>query len=142
MPLSKEQLDVVLRVFDDIRSLIAAAKVQRWEVLKWAATINIALAAAAAGFKRSPAAFFVFAVIIAAFGIGLIFYYNLRLTRTRARLPIVHKFLRDNVIDLKETAGLEYGMVKNADYDKEEMYLFTSIVAFSIVPTFLIWVSG
>jgi hypothetical protein len=140
MPITKEQLDVVLRVFDDIRALIAAGKVQRWEVLKWAATLNIALAAAAAGFKRSPAAFFMFAVVIAGFGIGLIFYYNLRMTRTRARLPLMHQFIRDNVIDLKETVGLEYGMVKGTDYDTEEMHLFTFIIAFSIVPTFVIWV--
>jgi hypothetical protein len=141
MSISKEQLDVV-RVFDDMRAMIAAAKVQRWEVLKWAATLNIALAAAAAGFKRSPAAFFMIAVIIAVFGVGLIFYYNRRLTLTRARLPLLHKFLKDNVIDLKETVGLEYGMVKRSDYDKDELHLFALIVGFSVLPSFLILVSG
>ncbi len=142
MDVSREQLDVVLRIFDDVRGLIAALKVQRWEVVKWAATVNIGLAAASAGFEKAYWAFFFCSVVIAGFGIGLVFYYNLRLTRVRARLPLIHKFWRENVIDLKEAVGLEYGMPKGTDYDNEEMKLYTFIIGTSIFPTFLVWALG
>jgi hypothetical protein len=139
---SREQLDVVLRVFDDTRALIAAQKLQRWDVVKWAVTVNIGLAAASAGFKRSGAAFFLCALLIAAFGIGLIFFYNWRLTQTRGRLPLIHKFWRENVIDLKRVAELEFGRVKGIDYDGAEVRLSAVLVGISIFPALLIWGFG
>jgi hypothetical protein len=45
VPIRREAFDVVLFVFSDTRELIAAGKVQRWDVLKWTVTVNIGLAA-------------------------------------------------------------------------------------------------
>jgi hypothetical protein len=52
MTIGREELDVTLRLFDDRRALIAAGKVQRWEVTKWVVTVNFALAAASASERR------------------------------------------------------------------------------------------
>jgi hypothetical protein len=140
MAVDRDGLDVVLRVFDDTRSLIAALKVQRWEVLKWGVTINIGLAAASAGFHHSPKAFVWFAILMAAFCLILILYYNLRMTRTRTRLTELHNYIRENVIDLKAATGQDYGKVKSTNYDKEELIIYTAITAASVLPTlFIVW---
>jgi hypothetical protein len=39
-------------MLDDHRRLIAAGKTQRWDVVKWAVTINMALAAASIAVKQ------------------------------------------------------------------------------------------
>ncbi len=39
---------VIAAALDDCRRLIAAGKVQRWDVVKWGVTVNTALGAAAA----------------------------------------------------------------------------------------------
>jgi hypothetical protein len=117
VPIRREAFDVVLFVFSDTRELIAAGKVQRWDVLKWTVTVNIGLAAAAATLRQSYPnsgwAFFICAVATGALGLGLILYYNRRMTRARERLRAIHKFIRESVVNLKETVGLEYGMEKN-----------------------------
>ena len=95
MPIRREAFDVVLFVFSDTRELIAAGKVQRWDVLKWTVTVNIGLAAAAASLRQSYPnsgwAFFICAVATGALGLGLILYYNRRMTRARERLRAIHK---------------------------------------------------
>jgi protein-S-isoprenylcysteine O-methyltransferase Ste14 len=47
MTKDEEELKVVYSALDDQRRLIAAGKVQRWDVVKWAVTVNVALATAA-----------------------------------------------------------------------------------------------
>jgi len=42
------EFQVITSALDDYRRLIAAGKVQRWEVVKWGVTVNLALATAAA----------------------------------------------------------------------------------------------
>jgi hypothetical protein len=39
-----EELKVIYSALDDCRRLIAAGKVQRWDVVKWGVTVNVALA--------------------------------------------------------------------------------------------------
>jgi hypothetical protein len=41
-----------LGVIDDHRRLIAAGKTHRWDIVKWAVTINVALAAASITFRH------------------------------------------------------------------------------------------
>jgi hypothetical protein len=52
------------------------------------------------------------------------------------------QFLRENVIDLNEAAGLEFGRQKGTDWDREEMKLFTFIIASSIFPALLVRAIG
>ena len=62
-------------IIDDVRRLVAAGKTQRWDIVKWAVTINMALAAASVAVKQQhvSAAFFFLAVgvvVIAFFSCG------------------------------------------------------------------------
>src|SRR5260370_32407457 len=63
----------------DHQRLIAAGKTQRWDVVKWAVTVNLALVAAAIASQYN----FFSASIVTFFGAVLILYYNLTFTRTR-----------------------------------------------------------
>ncbi len=139
MDLQKNQIDVLLRVFDDLRALIAALKLQRWEVVKWAATLNIALAAASASFEKAQPAIFACSVVVAGFGVGLLWFYNHRLTQVRARWTLLHDFIRANVINLLETTGLTYASKKGTEYDRTEMKLYTFVVVSSTFPALLVW---
>jgi len=47
-----EEIRFALGVIDDNQRLIAAGKNQRWHVVKWAVTINVALAAASIAVKQ------------------------------------------------------------------------------------------
>src|SRR5262245_28732890 len=70
---------------DDNQSLIADGKSQRWDVVKWAFTLNVALAAASVALKDKNAAFWIFWLSgTLAFGAALLVaYYHARLTRAR-----------------------------------------------------------
>jgi hypothetical protein len=55
------KFQVIVSAHDDCRRQIAAGKVQRWDVVKWGVTVNVALATAAAegqhhDEERKPAA--------------------------------------------------------------------------------------
>jgi hypothetical protein len=49
-----QQFQILLGILDDRRRLIAALKLQRWGVVKWAVTVNVALTAAAFAFRHKP----------------------------------------------------------------------------------------
>jgi hypothetical protein len=138
----KLELDVVLRILDDTRAMIAAFKIQRWEVTKWAVTLNIALAAASVGFKRSHWIFCIFSLAVVGVGLALLVYYNRRLTKTRERLPPLHKYFRENVIDLKDRLGLEFGAPKPETWDHDELYWLSIIIFLSAFPAYLVWAVG
>jgi hypothetical protein len=106
MPLEREYLDVLLRIFDDQRSLIAALKVQRWEVVKWAATLNVALAAASAGFDKAHWAFFLAAIFVTLLGLLLLTHYNSRVTTIRANFSKLNEYIRENVFHVNAVVGL------------------------------------
>jgi hypothetical protein len=81
-----EELKVIYSALDDQRRLIAAGKVQRWDVVKWGVTINVALAAATAAipfegaFDLFP---FVLAVLVALVSWLLVLHCNRRTTGAR-----------------------------------------------------------
>src|SRR5215831_12939814 len=90
-----EELKVIYSALDDQRRLIAAGKVQRWDVVKWGVTINVALAAATAAipfegafdllgsavpFSLIP---FGLAVVVALVSRRLVLHYNRRTTGAR-----------------------------------------------------------
>ena len=47
-----DEIRFALGVLDDHRRLIAAGKTQRWDIVKWAVTVNIALAGASVTLKH------------------------------------------------------------------------------------------
>ena len=44
--MNEHEFHVACAILDDDRKLIAAGKSQRWDVIKWAVTVNVALATA------------------------------------------------------------------------------------------------
>jgi hypothetical protein len=70
---TEAQYKVLEAWHSDSRALIAAGKVQRWEVVKWAVTANVALAAvgANANFAHARGQLFGFAVLMTLIGAAL-----------------------------------------------------------------------
>jgi hypothetical protein len=52
MDKEQEEIRFALGALDDYRRLIAAGKTQRWDVIKWAVTINMALTAASIALRQ------------------------------------------------------------------------------------------
>jgi hypothetical protein len=127
-PLSERQFQAASAVLDDQRRMIAAGKLQRWDVVKWAVTVNVALAAAAISFENSATGkqLVWLAVAVAVIGWILMLYYNLRLKRTRA-----------DALKTKENLGVNFedtgSPPKSKDffYDWQELLIFTIILAVS-----------
>ena len=95
MTKDEEELKVIYSALDDQRRLIAAGKVQRWDVVKWGVTVNVGLATAAAAipFKGAFNLFglavpfslipFLLAVLVAFTSWLLVLHYNRRATGAR-----------------------------------------------------------
>jgi len=91
-----EELKVIYSALDDCRRLIAAGKVQRWDVVKWGVTVNVALATATAAIPFEgafdlfglavPFSFIPFglAVVVAFVSWLLVSHYNRRTTGARS----------------------------------------------------------
>jgi hypothetical protein len=98
----EEERKVIYSALDDCRRLIAAGKVQRWDVVKWGVTVNVALATAAALIKSNVAfssILFAIAVLVAIVSWQLVSHYNIRVTRARNDAKYLVERLRDKGID-------------------------------------------
>jgi hypothetical protein len=136
--ISKEELDAVLRLFDDRRALIAAGKIQRWEVMKWVVTANFTLGAVSAATRQFHLLFTVFAGLIVVIGLALLWHHNLRITQYRQSLASVNTFIRENVIDLNMIGKTVFDRAKDVNHDDREMYLFYGTTLLSVFPTLLV----
>jgi hypothetical protein len=140
--MSDKEFQVVCATLEDQRRLIAAGKAQRWDVVKWGVSINLALAtvAAVAGSKPDGKAIvsvsmvlFALAWVIVGVCFLLIWHYNRRMLFARqTAVTIVNYFKQDNIdynalfkIDLQG----EYS--KGWRFDKEELIVFIIILIMS-----------
>jgi len=91
-------------LLQDQQKLIAAGKVQRWDVVKWTITVNLALATASAGIGKpgTGVIIFFFTVLVAAAGSYLVYHYNKRMTGARRDAAKVTAYFRDAGIDLSK----------------------------------------
>jgi len=131
---AKEQLDVVLRLFDDCRALIASGKIQRWEVTKWAVTANITLAVASKAVEQFKPFFLVYSFIATVIGIALLWHYNERMTKVRNDFSGVNAFIISNVININQIVKKEYDQLVDRDYDRTELCLLYIAVILSLIP--------
>jgi hypothetical protein len=113
--------------------LLPLARVQRWDVVKWGVTVNVALATAAAVIKFNVAFSSIsvaIAVLVAFVSRQLVSHYNVRVTRARNDAKYLVERLRDKGIDydsiIGKNAASEYS--KGFDYDKEELRRFKLIL--------------
>lgn len=136
MTISEAQQCIVLTVWEDSRNLIAALKVQRWEVTKWTVAINIGLAGASAVSQQAMGFFIVFAMIVAVIGGWLLFRYNQRITNVRKRLTKTVEFIRAEIYDVNlEFLGDDgIGRPKDQSWDWDELVGFMVAIILSLIP--------
>ena len=128
-----EELKVIYSALDDCRRLIAAGKVQRWGVVKWGVTVNVALATATAAIPFNVAfssISFALAVLVAFVSWQLVSHYNDRVTG--ARNTSIH------LVDQMRGKGIYYNSITGTNvasdysngrnYDKEELRRFKLIL--------------
>jgi hypothetical protein len=142
MQLEKNQMDVLLFMADDRRALIAAGKIQRWEVTKWVVTANFALATVSAATGKLQFLFLMFSILISLMGGVLLWHYNLRMTRVRASFRKLKLFVNKNIIDMDELGGDNFTGEKTTEYDRQEMRIFYIAVISSILPTLLTFLNS
>jgi hypothetical protein len=126
------------------RKLIAAGKIQRWDVVKWSVTVNIALAVVAAA-APAPAVFFRLCLLVLSAGVlvaswRLVVHYNRRMEGAQDQaVTIVSKWLKPRGVDYDAIAGgsveKEYS-VPREKYDLTEFRIFFAILAVSPVLVF------
>jgi hypothetical protein len=141
--MNEHEFHVACAILDDQRKLIAAGKSQRWDVIKWAVTINVALATASIALQEHEhenAAKWLFglAVIVAAIACGLMLHYNNRMKNTRNDSVAPEDYLAHNDVDIVAITGKRSERV-NWLYDWQELGIFTAILVFSVFPTLVVW---
>jgi hypothetical protein len=133
-------------LFQDQQRLIAAGKVQRWDVVKWTVAVNLALATASVGIGTAGAGIIivVFTVLVALGGWVLVRHYNRQVTGARRDADKIVAYFRDDGIDLSKIIPVAQDRADRPPemYDAEELYMFGSIIALSILPALLAWLAS
>jgi hypothetical protein len=82
-----QDFQIASLLLQDQQRLIAAGKVQRWDVVKWTIAVNLALATASVSIRTDGAGIIivVFTVLVALGGGALVYHYNRRITGARRR---------------------------------------------------------
>jgi hypothetical protein len=142
--MSPDDLNFACTVYAKRQEKIEAHKLQKWDVVKWAVTINVALASAAVLFNQGSQAnagkgLTVLAGIVAVLGMSLILYYNKGLTTARNESINVERFLADNGIKFEAITGTKHPTRVNWLYDWEELVVFALILVMSVAPVFVVW---
>jgi hypothetical protein len=137
--MNDQEFQIACLYLQDCQRLIAAGKLQRWDVVKWTLTVNFALATAS-GIAHKAQGFFLFlSVLVAALGFILIVHYNQRITRAREDSNKPVTYLRKNGIDVIGGSPATYS---RGDwlYDFPELAAFAYAVLFiSIMPALVAW---
>ena len=130
-------------LLQDQQRLLAAGQVQRWDVVKWTIAVNLALATASVSIGTAGAGIIivVFAVLVALGGWVLVHHYNRRITGARGDADKVAAYFRDAGIDLSKIIPVAQDRADRPPemYDAEELSIFGSIIALSILPALLAW---
>ena len=136
------EIGILFRLHENTTNLIAAGKVQRWEVVKWVVAANVALATASvAPVFDSGSRFFIFlfALAISGFGSWLLAHYNSRMTAARKRLQALNTYIQKHVSDISAIGAGEWDKSKDEDYDWQEIRTFNLAVWLSLIPPLLAW---
>jgi hypothetical protein len=143
--MTPEDFKIACVSLEDCNRLIAAGKIQRWDVVKWVVTTNLALATVSVALREAHVGylFFVFSVLVAAAGGYLVYHLNQRMTGARANATRIQAYLKENKVDLaamEEQQSVDRAARSPAMYDAEEIYIFGYTIGGSVLPSFLAWV--
>jgi hypothetical protein len=143
MPMNQHDLQFACGVIDDYRRLIAAGRTQRWDVVKWTVTINMALAAASIAVKQehvnAGGLFFMLAVGVVVIAGFFMWEVNRRMTATRNASLSPLKYLVENNVDVAAIPGGTLPEKYEANYDKEELRVYAVILLASVAPALFLW---
>ena len=131
----EKQMGLAIGILEDCRRQIAAYKGQRWDVVKWGVTVNLALAVAAAASGSDEARLFLLLLscAVALGGWILVRHYNSRMTGARQQAVGVIEWLRQKSIDYDSITGesSNAGYAGGENYDRQELKIFAWILGAS-----------
>ncbi len=133
------EFSLVSYFLEDNQKLLAAGKVQRWEAVKWAVTVNLALATASISFSKSPGAFFILSTAVAVVGGGIAFYHDAKISRVRQTFEDIFQNLTNSGVDFVKIVSKEMPDRKTQGHDWSELSLFWIGLALSAMPTFFVY---
>jgi hypothetical protein len=140
-----DEIRFALGVLDDHRRLIAAGKTHRWDIVKWAMTVNLALAGASVTLKQDGNAkglFCSLAFVVFFLSVLLIWEINRRMTATRNASLVPVKYLIKQNVDVVSVTGEEPPQKYEMNYDQEELLIYGGILLVSALPAWLLWLVG
>jgi len=139
--MTDKEFQIACLYLQDCQRLIAAGKAQRWDVVKWTVTVNIALGAASAATQQANSYFFLLSVLVATLGWILINHYDRRVTGARKNSDKPVTYLINQGVDIESITGgpTVYGDTSRL-YDLPELAGFMyALFVVSIAPAFLAW---
>ena len=131
----EKEFAIAVGILEDSRKLIAAGKIQRWDVVKWGVSVNLALtvAAAAPALADFRPYLLLLSAGVAAASWGLVLHYNRRMTRVRDQAVTVVSWLRHKGVDYDAITGQstqdDYSVGES--YDLQEFFMFLAILVAS-----------
>jgi hypothetical protein len=138
-----DEIRFAFGVLDDHRRLIAAGKTHRWDIVKWAVTVNLALAGASVTLRNqsenATELFWWLALGVAILSGFLMLEITRRMTAARDDSLAPVKFLSDRGINVVKVTGKESPKEHELSYDKQEALIYLVILFASAAPAFLLW---
>jgi hypothetical protein len=143
MDREENEIRFALSVLDDHRRLIAAGKTHRWDIVKWAVTVNIALAGASVTLKHqdenATGLFFFLTLGVVVLCGWLLAEITRRMTAARNDSLEPEKYLSQHGIDVAKVTGKASPEPYEMNYDKQEARRYSLILLASAVPAFVLW---
>jgi hypothetical protein len=137
--LSEQQFRAACLIWEDRCRLIAAGKVQRWDVVKWCVTVNLLIAGAAAGALMDYRGWiFAISAVLTLVSLFLVIHYNLRIGKSRTDSENQFGFFTKHDLDIYKLGLSNRYSKKKFFYDRQEMVAFPLIILLSMAPTGLV----
>jgi hypothetical protein len=138
-----DEIRFALGVIDDHRRLVAAGKMHRRDIVKWAVTVNLALAGASVTLRQQDSnvkgLFCLLAFGVFILSTLLMWEITRRMTAARNDSLVPEKFLVEQGVDVVRVIGRLLPQQYGLSYDKEELRIYVLILLASASPAFLLW---
>jgi hypothetical protein len=128
-----DEIRFALGVIDDHRRLVAAGKTHRWDAVKWAVTVNLALAGASVTLRQdgnTKQLFFFLACVVFILSGTLLLEITRRMTAARDASLVPLKFLIEQGVDVVKITGDKPPQNYALSYDEEELCIYGLILYF------------
>jgi hypothetical protein len=143
--IDQQRFQVIQARVEDDRRLIAAVKIQRWDVLKWAVALNVGLVTAWVALGKQPSLIFTgLGAVVASAAIVLIFHYNKRAAGARTdldrALALLAPIIKHEELMNRETFMRKgfYGKLRLLFHDGSELVIFTLVLIVTVAVTYFV----